>query len=323
MGLRRFYKHLTEAKLFRRLRGSSFQKHYRKKIRKGAVMNSYLSARESAIRTRIYLLGNLRERSFRAQTIPIKDFLAKPFAPPLRARTKGLKGPTSLGEALLNLSKLDLTFLNALQKSLEKAYILKEHSQFGLSPLRGSLSFVGTHYRSITNNPVFKKTLVQKSKSLASGSLSIEHWLATIFIGKDRAQVQKKPWNLAPWGSDAETFRTVVLRARSLQTRYSEDLYFQSAQFLADHIAQKIEGRQSLVQCINQILRNRRPQQTAKVRGLRISCKGRINGAEKAKVVTKRFGQTPTQTFSTNLDYGTQEVRTKYGVLGIKVWICF
>lgn len=56
-------------------------------------------------------------------------------------------------------------------------------------------------------------------------------------------------------------------------------------------------------------------------KGIKISCAGRLAGAEIARTEWYREGRVPLQTLRADIDYGRTIARTKYGVIGIKVWI--
>lgn len=56
-------------------------------------------------------------------------------------------------------------------------------------------------------------------------------------------------------------------------------------------------------------------------KGIKISCAGRLAGAEIARTEWYREGRVPLQTLRADIDYGRAIARTKYGVIGIKVWI--
>ena len=55
--------------------------------------------------------------------------------------------------------------------------------------------------------------------------------------------------------------------------------------------------------------------------GIRINVSGRLNGAEIARAEWYREGRVPLHTLRANIDYGTAEALTTYGIIGIKVWI--
>ena len=55
--------------------------------------------------------------------------------------------------------------------------------------------------------------------------------------------------------------------------------------------------------------------------GIKISCGGRLGGAEIARSEWYREGRVPLHTLRADIDFGFAEARTTYGQIGIKVWI--
>jgi len=55
--------------------------------------------------------------------------------------------------------------------------------------------------------------------------------------------------------------------------------------------------------------------------GIKISCSGRLGGAEMARREWYREGRVPLQTLRADIDYGFAEANTTYGIIGVKVWI--
>lgn len=60
----------------------------------------------------------------------------------------------------------------------------------------------------------------------------------------------------------------------------------------------------------------------AGARGIKICCKGRLNGAEIARAEWSRVGSVPLHTLRANIGYGYIRAQTVMGVIGVKVWIC-
>jgi small subunit ribosomal protein S3 len=56
-------------------------------------------------------------------------------------------------------------------------------------------------------------------------------------------------------------------------------------------------------------------------KGIKVRCKGRLNGAEIARAEWYLFGRLPLTTLRADIDYGFAEAKTAYGVIGVKVWI--
>jgi small subunit ribosomal protein S3 len=55
--------------------------------------------------------------------------------------------------------------------------------------------------------------------------------------------------------------------------------------------------------------------------GIKIMSSGRLNGIEIARREWYREGRVPLHTLRADIDYGTSEAKTTYGVIGIKVWV--
>jgi small subunit ribosomal protein S3 len=90
------------------------------------------------------------------------------------------------------------------------------------------------------------------------------------------------------------------------------------AALVAENIAEQIERRVSYRRAMKQALL-RTMQSGAK--GIKITCAGRLGGAEIARRETLRQGQVPLQTLRADIDYGFAEAHTTLGRIGVKVWI--
>jgi len=90
------------------------------------------------------------------------------------------------------------------------------------------------------------------------------------------------------------------------------------AYLVAKTVAGQIERRVAYRRAIKQAV-SRTIQSGAK--GIRISCAGRLGGAEIARRLTTHQGQVPLHTLRADIDYGFIEARTAMGRIGVKVWI--
>lgn len=90
------------------------------------------------------------------------------------------------------------------------------------------------------------------------------------------------------------------------------------AQLVAESIAQQLEKRVSFRRAMKKALK---ATMAAKAEGIRISCSGRLGGAEMARNEWLREGCIPLHTLRANIDYGFAEGLTTYGIIGVKVWI--
>ena len=90
------------------------------------------------------------------------------------------------------------------------------------------------------------------------------------------------------------------------------------AQLVAEGIAQQLERRVMFRRAMKRSVTN-----TMRVgaEGIKVKVGGRLNGAEIARSEWYREGRVPLHTLRADIDYGTAEANTTYGVIGVKVWI--
>lgn len=91
-----------------------------------------------------------------------------------------------------------------------------------------------------------------------------------------------------------------------------------NATLVAENVALQLERRVAFRRAMKKTV-------TAAMRlgakGIKISCAGRLAGAEIARTEWYREGRVPLQTLRGDIDYGTAIAKTKYGVIGIKSWV--
>lgn len=90
------------------------------------------------------------------------------------------------------------------------------------------------------------------------------------------------------------------------------------AYLVAQNIAEQLEGRVSFRRAMKRSVQN---AIRAGAKGIKVSCAGRLGGAEMARREWYREGQVPLQTLRADIDYGFYVARTTMGVIGVKVWI--
>jgi len=90
------------------------------------------------------------------------------------------------------------------------------------------------------------------------------------------------------------------------------------AYLVAENIASQLQRRISHSRAMK-----RAATQTMRMgaEGIKISCSGRLTGAEMARREWVMEGRVPRSTLRADIDYGFVEARTTYGRIGIKVWI--
>ena len=98
----------------------------------------------------------------------------------------------------------------------------------------------------------------------------------------------------------------------------------QGALFLVQEIIyyleRKIPFRRIKTQILKEIPRYKH------IKGVRMSCSGRVGGrskkAQRSKTQSVKIGQTPLGVFSSQIDFASKSALTRFGLIGVKVWVC-
>jgi len=90
------------------------------------------------------------------------------------------------------------------------------------------------------------------------------------------------------------------------------------AQLVAENIALQLEKRVAFRRAMKKSVASALRFGTL---GVKISCSGRLAGAEIARSEWYREGRVPLHTFRADIDYGYARAKTTYGIIGIKVWM--
>lgn len=90
------------------------------------------------------------------------------------------------------------------------------------------------------------------------------------------------------------------------------------AQLVAENVALQLEKRIAFRRAVKRAI-----EQTmgAGAEGIKVSCAGRLGGAEMSRVETYKQGKIPLATLRADIDYGFAESLTTYGLIGVKTWI--
>ena len=128
-----------------------------------------------------------------------------------------------------------------------------------------------------------------------------------VVIGKGGQEIEKLRQLV-----EAKLGKTVALNIVEVR---SPDL---NAQLVAENIAAQLEKRISFRRAMKQAMQ-RATRLGAK--GIKVSCGGRLGGAEIARSESYHEGTIPLQTLRADIDYGFAEAATTYGRTGVKVWI--
>jgi len=126
-------------------------------------------------------------------------------------------------------------------------------------------------------------------------------------IGKGGAEIDKYKAALEKMVGMPVALNVVEVRSPDL-----------NAQLVAENIASQLENRVAFRRAMKMAIRN---TMRLGAKGIKISCAGRLGGAEIAKTEHYHEGTIPLQTLRADIEYGFWEANTTYGKIGIKVWI--
>jgi small subunit ribosomal protein S3 len=87
-----------------------------------------------------------------------------------------------------------------------------------------------------------------------------------------------------------------------------------AAQSIKQQLVRRVSFRRAMKKVIASAIK-------AGAKGIKVSCSGRLGGADMSRIEKYREGRVPLHTLRADIDYGTAEALTTYGLIGIKVWI--
>ena len=128
-----------------------------------------------------------------------------------------------------------------------------------------------------------------------------------IVIGRGGAEIEKYKNELQKMVGMPVALNVVEVRQPDLD-----------AQLVAENIAAQLERRVAFRRAMKMAIRN---TMRLGAKGIKISCGGRLGGAEIARSEHYHEGTIPLQTLRADIDYGFWEANTTYGKIGVKVWI--
>lgn len=128
-----------------------------------------------------------------------------------------------------------------------------------------------------------------------------------VIIGKKGADIEKLRRKLSTKAGAEVALNIVEIRKPEVD-----------AQLVAEGVAQQLERRVSFRRAMKRAVQS---ALRMGAEGVRVNVSGRLGGADIARTEWYREGRVPLHTLRADIDYGTAEGLTTYGIIGIKVWI--
>lgn len=161
--------------------------------------------------------------------------------------------------------------------------------------------------KKLTQAGVSRIAIARPAKSIA---ITLHSARPGIIIGKKGEDIE----NLRKEVSDLVNVHINNVKINIEEIRKPElDAYL-----VAESIAQQLERRVMFRRAMRRSVTN---AMRIGAEGIKINISGRLNGAEIARNEWYREGRVPLHTLRADVDYGTAEALTTYGILGVKVWI--
>jgi small subunit ribosomal protein S3 len=128
-----------------------------------------------------------------------------------------------------------------------------------------------------------------------------------VVIGKKGADIDKIKKDLGKYTKDEVQVNIVPVAKPELDSTLI-------AESVAQQLVKRVAFRRAMKRAVQSALR-------LGALGIRINVSGRLGGAEIARMEWYREGRVPLHTLRADVDFGTAEAKTTYGIIGVKVWV--
>ena len=159
--------------------------------------------------------------------------------------------------------------------------------------------------KNILNSGVSDVIIERSSKKC---TVSIHTSRPGFVIGKKGADIEKIKSNILKISKDSEI--TVNIK----EIKKPELNSYLVAENIATQLVKRIAYRRAMKRGMQSAMR-------LGSLGIKVMVSGRLAGNEIARTEWEREGSIPAHTLRANIDYGTAEALTTYGIIGIKVWL--
>jgi small subunit ribosomal protein S3 len=159
-----------------------------------------------------------------------------------------------------------------------------------------------------------KKKLAHASVSRVQINRPANNANITVHTARPGIVIGKKGEDIDVLRQDISAMMGVPVQLNVEEIRKPELDAFLVAESIAQQLEKRIMYRRAMKRAVTNTMR-------LGAEGIKITVAGRLNGAEIARTEWYREGRVPLHTLRADIDYGTAEAKTTYGIIGIKVWI--
>lgn len=179
--------------------------------------------------------------------------------------------------------------------------------------------YAGKKYAQFLNEDIkLRSELKKKLMSAAVSRISIErpanNAVVTIHSARPGVIIGKKGGGIETLRSEISQKLGVPVHLNIEEVKKPELDSTLVAESVAQQLEQRVMFRRAMKRAVSSAMK-------AGAKGVKICVSGRLGGAEIARSEWYREGRVPLHTFRADVDYGTAEAKTTYGIIGVKVWI--
>ena len=191
--------------------------------------------------------------------------------------------------------------------------------RLGINKDWNSKWFANRNYAQLLNQDInLRKYLKKKLMSAAISRIQIErpanNAVVTIHTARPGVLIGKKGGGIESLRAEISAQLGVPVHLNIEEVRKPELDSTLVAEGIAQQLEQRVMFRRAMKRAVTSAMKSG-------AKGIKICVSGRLGGAEIARSEWYREGRVPLHTFRADIDYGTAESKTTYGIIGVKVWI--
>ncbi|MFA5960906.1 MAG: 30S ribosomal protein S3 [Tatlockia sp.] len=191
--------------------------------------------------------------------------------------------------------------------------------RLGITQDWNSKWYASKNYAQLLNQDInLRKDLKKKLMAAAVSKIRIErpanNAVVTIYTARPGVIIGKKGGGIESLRGEIAKKLGVPVHLNIEEVRKPELDSTLVAESIAQQLEQRVMFRRAMKRAVTTALKSG-------AKGIKICVSGRLGGAEIARSEWYREGRVPLHTFRADVDYGTAEAKTTYGIIGVKVWI--
>lgn len=163
-----------------------------------------------------------------------------------------------------------------------------------------------------------KKFISREKKSAGIAKVTIERFPDRVNVNINASRpgvlIGKKGADIEDLKNQLQKLASKTVYINIIEVKKPE----KNSKLIAEQISSQIEGRFPYRRAVKQAMTN---ALRSGAMGIKVMVSGRLNNAEMARTETYKEGRVPLHTLRADIDYGTAEALTTFGLIGVKVWL--